>query len=207
MEYYISLIKTKHLLVFTFYTKTDFNSRIIKIFLFLFYFVLSYAVNALFFTDSTMHQIYEDNGIFNFIYQLPKILYSIIISTSIKKIITIFSLTESKIIELRKEKDFAIMINKMKKLLKYLNIKFILFFIFYYIFLILFWYYISCFCAVYQNTQIYIIEDTSISFGSSLLYPFILFLIPGFFRLPSLQSPKQDKKALYRFSKIIHNII
>ena len=98
-EYYFSLIRTKHLIVFTFYTSTDYNSIIIKISLFLFAFAIFYIVNALFFNDSTMHKIYEDHGVFNFIYQLPQILYSTIITMVIKTILNLLSLTEKNIIE------------------------------------------------------------------------------------------------------------
>ncbi len=75
-EYYCSLIKRKQLLVFTFYTNDDYNLRCIKIVLFLFSFALDYAVNTLFFNDETMHEIYEDEGKYNFLYQIPNILYS-----------------------------------------------------------------------------------------------------------------------------------
>ena len=69
-QYYISLLKTKHILIFSFYTN-DYNSKIIKITLLLFTFTLLYTVNSLFFQDSTIHKIYEDYGAFNFIYQMP----------------------------------------------------------------------------------------------------------------------------------------
>ena len=45
-EYYISLLKMKHPLIFTFYTRNDYNSYIIKICLFLFSFSLSITINA-----------------------------------------------------------------------------------------------------------------------------------------------------------------
>ena len=61
-EYYISLIQTKHSLIFSFYYHNDYNSRIIKIDLFFNSFILNFAVNALFFNDETMHQIYEEKG-------------------------------------------------------------------------------------------------------------------------------------------------
>ena len=70
IDYYISLIKTKQLLIFTFYTKNDYNSSIIKICLFLFCFASYFIVNALFFNDSTMHKIYEDQGKYDLIYQI-----------------------------------------------------------------------------------------------------------------------------------------
>ena len=60
IQYYFSLIKTKHLIVFTFYTSNDYNSKAIKIILFLFSFSLYLTINALFFNDKTMHIIYED---------------------------------------------------------------------------------------------------------------------------------------------------
>ena len=83
LQYYFSLLKTKHLIIFTFYTNTDYNSRIIKISLFVFSFSLYIAVNALFFSDSTMHIIYENQGSLSFIYHLPQIIFSSLISSAI----------------------------------------------------------------------------------------------------------------------------
>ena len=86
-----------------------------------------------------------------------------------------------------------------------LKIKFTLIFIFNFVLLILFWYYISCFGAIYKNTQIHLIKNTIICFGLSLLYPFGLCLMPGIFRIPSLRASKQDKKCIYKLSIIIQN--
>jgi hypothetical protein len=41
------------------------------------------------------------------------------------------------------------------------------------------------------------------SFALSMLYPLGLNLLPGFFRIPALRSPKRDKKCMYNFSNII----
>ena len=89
-QYYFSLVKTKHIIFFTFYLNTDYNSRLMKICLFFLFFALYYIVNAFFFNDSTLHQIYEDGGDFNYIYQIPQILYSLIISFIIKIIFTYY---------------------------------------------------------------------------------------------------------------------
>ena len=86
-QYYWSLLKKNHLLLYSFYPNKDYNSQIIKSFLFFFYYSSGIAVNALFFTDETMHKIYIDSGLFNFTYQLPQILYSSIISNIINLII------------------------------------------------------------------------------------------------------------------------
>ena len=203
-QYYLSLIKTKQLIVFTFFISSDYNSKIIKISLFFFSFGLFYIINALFFNDSTIHKIYEDQGAFNFIYQLPQILYSTIISVAIKTILGMLSLTEKNIIEIKQQETFEKANDEMKKKRKYLLIKFILFFILSFIFLILFLFYISCFCAVYKNTQLYLIKDTIISFCTSLIYPFIINLLPGLLRIPSLKE--KNKSCIYKISKVIQLI-
>ena len=203
-EYYFSLIRTKQLIVFTFYTYSDYNSKLIKIFLFFIGFALFYVVNALFFNDSTMHQIYEDQGVFNFIYHIPQILYSTIISVVIKTILSLLSLSEKNIIEIKNQKNIEKANIVMKEKQKCLLIKFYIFFIISFLFLIIFWYYISCFCAVYKNTQIYLIEDTFISFATSLFYPFIINLLPGLLRIHSINN--KDKSCIFRISKIIQLI-
>ena len=78
-KYYLSLIKTRNLLIFSFYQTKDFNSQIIKISLFFFSFGAIFIINALFFIDKTMHQIYTDQGIFNFVYSIPQIINSSLI--------------------------------------------------------------------------------------------------------------------------------
>jgi len=204
-QYYISLLKQKHLLIFTFYTYDDYNSKIIKIFLFFFSFALYYTITALFFNYKTMHKLYEDQGVFNFLFQLPQIIYSSLISSVINTIIKALSLSQKNIVDLKKEEHNNIR-KKSIDILNCLKLKFILFYILSFIFLLFFWYYLSCFCAVYINTQKCLIENTLISFLLSLIYPIFLYLLPAFFRIPSLKSKNKKKKCLYNFSQIIQLI-
>ena len=87
-------------------------------------------------------------------------------------------------------------------MIRFIKMKYIFFFILIYVFLGLFWYYISCFCAVYVNTQIHLIKDSVISFGLYLFYPIFLCLIPEIFRIPALKPGKNNRECLYKFSKI-----
>ena len=177
---------------------------IIKICLFLFAFVLYYTVNALFFNDSTMHKIYEDQGAFNFVYHIPQILYSTVISSVINIIVKKLSLSENNVLIIKTEKNIDNTNKTFSKVMKCLIIKFILFFIISLLFLFLFWYYLACFCAVYKNTQSFLIKDTSISFCLSLLYPFGLNPLPGMIRIPSLRV--NNRECMYKISKIIQII-
>ena len=203
-QYYFSLLRQKHIIVFTFITNNDYNSRIIKIFLFFFSFALYYTVNALFFNYTTLHKIYIDKGSFDFLFQIPQILYSTIISSIINIIVKTLSLSQKNILEIKEAKTNVQQV--ASNILKCLVIKFLLFFILSFLFLLLFWYYLSCFCAVYNNTQKHLIEDTLISYILSLIYPFLLNLIPGIFRIPSLRCKNKDKLCLYKFSQIVQII-
>ena len=98
IQYYLSLLKTKHILFFSFFYKSDYNSIIIKIDILFIGFIIYYTVNALFFSDKTMHKIYEDKGDFNFIYQLPQIIYSALISSVLNILFKLFALSEDLII-------------------------------------------------------------------------------------------------------------
>ena len=204
-KFYFSLIKSNNLLFFSFLPKFDFNSKIIKIYLFFFNFATFYFVNALFFTDETMGKINTDRGTFNFIYNLPQIIYSSIISSIIDSIIKLLALTEDSFIRFRnqvKKEKLLISASKLKRTFK---IKFLLFFIINLILLGCFWIYLSCFGAVYHNTQIYLIKDTLISFGTSLISPFGIYLLPGLFRIPSLKN--KNRKIMYRISKIFQFLL
>ena len=205
-QYYWSLLKQKHLLIFSFYTSNDYNSKIIKICLFFFSFCLYYTVNALFFNYNTLHKIYQDQGKFNFIFQIPQILYSTLISTFINILVKTLSLSQKNIIELKNQKHSSNLNSKKNNLLKCLYIKFITFFVLSFLLLLFFWYYLGCFCAVYKNSQKHLFNDTLISFLLSLLYPIFLNLLPGLFRIPSLKDVNKNKEGLYKFSQLIQLI-
>ena len=205
-EYYISLLRTKHILLFTFFNNNDYNSNLIKIDLFLFKFSLYYAVNTLFFNNSTMNQIYEDEGSFNFVYQLPQIAYSSLISAVINILLKMLALSQGLILDFKQKKEKKDLVKREKALDDKLKIKFVLYYLLSTILLLFFWYYISMFCAIYVNTQLHLIKDTLISFGLSLLYPFGINLIPGIFRIPFLSIQKNKRTYLYNLSKIFQMI-
>ena len=199
-QFYISLIKEKHILFFTFNINKNYNSFIIKICFLFFSFSIFIVINAFFFNDSTFHRIYLDYGKFNFVYILPHIIYSIIISSIINEVIKKLSLFHPNIIEIKNEKNKYNLEGKSLTQLKCIIIKLSYFFVFSILLLIIFWYYLSCFCAVYKNTQIYFIKSILIGYILSLIYPFIFFLFPGLLRIPAIKCPG---KCLYKISQFI----
>ena len=185
-------------------SKEDYNLFFIKITLFLISIALNLASNTLFFSDDSMHKLYEDYGKFNFLYNLPQSIYSIVIANLFTSLFEYLSLSEDILLKFKGNMNMR-NINVMKqKIIKCLIIKSIIYFIVGLIILIFFWYYVTCFCAVYSNTQVHLIKDTFISFSINLGYPFVLILIPTIIRVSALQN---KNVCLYKFSRILAIVI
>ena len=201
--YYISLIRTKHIIFFSFLPNIDYNSRMLKIFIFFFKFSTDFVVNASFFDYETMHKSSKPNGKYRFIYDLPQIIYSPIITGILCAVIKYLALTDQTIINLKqnKEKDKKEINNKANRIQTKLKIKFIIFFIINLLLLFVFWFYLGCFCYVYKNTQIPLIIDTISSFITSMIYPFGIYLLPAIFRISALKD--KEKECMYKFSSFL----
>jgi len=202
-QYYGSLLKTKHNFIFTFCNSNDYNSKLIKIDLFFISFIIYISVNALFYDDDTMHQIYKTKGKFDIEYQIPKILYSSLISIALNTLLKILALSNNDIIKFKQNKIKEDIENRKKKLINKLKMKFILYFFISFLVLLFLGYYICIFCSIYNNTQFHLLKDTIISFCLSLFYPLIIYLLPGLFRIPSLSNPKNKREYMYKFSKVL----
>ena len=200
-QYYYSLIKTKHPIIFSFIPINDYNSILIKISLFFILFTIIYIVNALFFDEATIHQIYEDNGFYNLSFFLPKIFFSFFISNIIYIFIKFISLSERHLLDIKIFFKDGIKITKIKRKI---TIKYTLFFIIGLGFLTFFWYYLSSFCAVYKNSQIFLIDNTLFSLAISFIYPIFINILPCIFRIISLRFG--NKKIFYSISQILQFI-
>ena len=199
-QYYFSLLRTKHILIFSFFQFGDYNSQAIKIYIFFFTFSINYVVSSMFYSDDTMHKINVDKGSFDLTYQLPIMIYSFLISTIIEVVINNLGLYEDDILLFKNSKNKNLL--AQKKVLFVIKCKIVLFYIITYILLFFFWVFLGCFCAVYKNTQIHLLIDVSSSFGLSFISPLFINLLPGIFRIPSL-SGKIKRPYLFKFSKFL----
>ena len=206
-QYYWSLLKKNQIILFTFVPANDYNLVSLKMVLFILSLSLEITINGFFFTDETIHQIHEDNGEFDLVYQIPQILYSSIISTIINTLLQKLALSEDSFLAIKQTKEFDKAIKQSESIKKCLKIKFIIFFIISFILMLFCWYYISSFCGVYINTQSILFKDTLISLLLSMFYPFGLCLLPGICRIPALQDENKDKKCLYKLSGFCEEII
>ena len=83
-----------------------------------------------------MHKIYEEEGYFDFIYQIPQMIYSSLISIILNNLINFLGLYEDDISEIKNYKNKKV--KKLKNKLHNIKIKIILFFIITYVLLFAF---------------------------------------------------------------------
>lgn len=129
-------------------------------------------------------------------FQFPQIFFSSVISAACNIIIKALALSDKNLIKMKMNNKNMENYNNFVNIYSFLRKKICIFFFVGFGFLLFFWYFISCFGAVYKNTQIIYVKDCSISFALSLIYPFLTNLIPGIFRIFSLKN--DERKCLYR---------
>ena len=192
-EYYISLLKLKHPILFSFCPIKDYNTMIIKLCISSLSFSIYYTVNFIFYDEKEIHIIYENKGKYDFIHFIPKISFSSIIAHFIFVLIKYIFLSERNLL--------AHQIADKEK--RNLVIKYTLFFILGILFLSFFWMLLSSFGAVCQNSQIIVFENTLICLAISLVYPFIINIVPCGFRVASLSDKNKEKQCIYNFGKFL----
>ena len=199
-QYYLSLIKTKHPLIYTFYNSKDYNSIVIKINLLLFSFSLYYFINGLFISKDMIHKLYEEGGKYEVKNYIVNIIYSFLISHFITNIVKFLSLSERNILYIKRENNSKKLYEKVSEVKKILISKYISYFSLSFLLELFFGYNLSSFSAVYQNTQLSLLKNTLLSIFISFIYPFVINLFPSVFRVISL---KDENKCLFKLSKIL----
>ena len=199
-QIYFASIKREHIILFTFFSCNDFNLLYIKIAKFIVLFATDIAMNTFFFTDETMHKIFLSYGKYDFIQQIPQIVYSTILSQILEVFLCYLSMTDKYMYQI---KNSEMNNRQIMNIYRCINFKLINFFVFTFILFLSYFYIVTAFCGVYQNTQVIFIKDSFSSFLLGIIYPLFIYLIPSGFRLCSIKSKKMKYKCLYKLSDII----
>ena len=203
LKLYWSLLKMKQLFIFTFYTYTDYNLRIVKIALFILFLSLYFAFTALFFNDSIMKEIYIYKGNTNAAVHVPNIILSSLCCLIMNFIIRFVSLSERDYTKINcqlNENEKRKLSDKTKKLLK---IKLIVLFAISTFLIGLCWYYVSAFCAVFKNSQGHYFINVFVAFLVCNIWPCVTSLIPPILRRKGLDG---KSPCMYKASQIISYI-
>jgi len=204
---YWSVLMREHTALITFVAWNDYNLFYIKIERFLILFCVDMTMNGLFFVHESMHRKYTQGENFTFVQKLPQLLFTLIAAHIIEVILCFLSMTDTHVYEIKelpmKEKKKG---QKIMDIISCIQRKLTSFIIFTFILFLFFWYFISAFCAVYQNTQSIFLRDSMVSFAISLIDPFIIYCFTSLLRWISLMKICRKiccGRCLYKTSDII----
>ena len=199
---YWDCIKLNQIIINTFFYEIFLEIRIIKIIFMILTFGIEFFLNAIFYTDKYVSEIYLNNGVLDFVYSLPKSIYSFLMCIFVNIFLEKLSNSKNELVKIiksqtNKEKYQIIcnnLINSFKK-------KLIGFFILFFSLFILFLYYVTCFCSVYHYNQIFWLYGSLQSIGMGMILPFFTSFIKTLIRFFSL---KYKKKLVYKISNILN---
>ena len=216
---YWSMLKRENSFLITFIACNDYNLFYVKIERFFILLCTEMIMNGLFFIHESMHRKYTEGENFTFVQKLPQLIFTILVADLIEVILCFLSMTDKHIYDIKalvreqkeKNKKEKKDINDKKELgQKIMNIldtmqrKLVSFFVFTFLLFLFYWYFISAFCAVYQNTQVIFLRDSGISFITSLVETCIIYGFTNILRAISLSLCCRKKLGcVYKISDLI----
>ena len=205
-QYFIEKVKDNQMIINTFFIEEYTRPRSIKISVLFLGVDAFFLTNALFYSDSTISEIYnlaEEETVLSFISRsIDRFIYTTLIGSIIAYFIKFFFVDESKIrkILLKKKNDILSLRYEMGQILKsiFKRIKGLI--ILNYIILIISWYYLSCFNNVYPHLRKEWIISSLIIISIFQIFPFIITFIETCIRFMSI---KYESEKLFRLSVLI----
>ncbi len=200
---YWSVLKREHYVLFTFLSWNDYNLFYVKIERFFILICTEMTMNGLFFVHESMHKKYTDNEDSSFVDKIPQLLFSLLVSHAMEVILCFLSMTDKHIYEIKALPKLEQNDQRMFDIVDKIRKKLIAFFVFTFLVFLFHWYFISAFCAVYQNTQVIFLRDSGISILNSLIDPFLIYGATTLLRYLSLLKCCRKKACcLYKVSDI-----
>ena len=201
-RYYGSILFFSHIILNVFFRHNDYNLFTVKLGLLFMTFPINLTMNIFFFTNRNIKLRYIKNkdDISTFWSNIANTVYSSILANALLIILKLICLTHNSVRQLRKERDVDEAQKKSNCILLCVKIRIAIFYVLSFAFLFIFGFYVLCFCAVFENTQITLIKTTFTSWLISLLYPFIICYITSLVRKASFNC---NSKCLYGVKKIM----
>ena len=199
---YWSVILRENYALFTFISRNDYNLFYIKIERFFILICTEMTMNGMFFVHETMYK--KQTGDTSFAQKIPQIIFSLLVSHVIEVILCFLSMTDKHYYQIKALTKEEKNDDKIFDILECIKRKLRGFFIFTFLVFLFHWYFISAFCAVYQNTQKIYLRDTAISILTSFIDPFIIYAFTCILRAISLSKCfKKKLSCVYKLSELI----
>ena len=185
-------IKQRQLIVNTFFVKEKLKPFSIKLIVFIFSLSCYFVINGfLYDTNYVSKRLKRKSKTFYFfiVDSIKRIIYSSIVIAIINLLVGLLFKSDKTLRKAQvKYKDNKILLNgEVVKIFKNMKIFNFLFTIIDFIFMVVIWIYLFCFCGVYRNCQMDWIGSTGIIIGVMQLLPIVISLLLAFLRIIGLR--------------------
>ena len=201
-KFYWNILMFSHIILNVFFRHNDYNLFTVKLGLLFMTFPINLGFNILFYTNKNIKLNYSKalDDLSGFWNNIANTVYSSLLSTTLLIMLKFICLTHNSVRVLRKFKDIDYARKKSICVLRCIKIRVVIYYVLSFAFLAIFGYYILCFCAIFENTQIELVKSTFTSWLISLIYPLIICLITSIFRALSF---KCNNRILYRIKNLM----
>ena len=201
---YWSILLREHVVLFTFFVWNDYNLFYIKIERFFILICTQMTVNGLFFVHESMYKKDMQTEDFTFVQKIPQLLFTLIAAHIIEVILCYLSMTDIHVYQIKALPKDEKIGERVLDIMDCMKRKLTGFFVFTFLLFLFYWYFISAFCAVYQNTQVIFLRDSGISILTSYIEPFIIYGITAVLRKISLSLCCRKRfGCIYKLSDLI----
>ena len=187
--YYGNILLFSHIVLNVFFIHNDYNLFVVKLGLLFMTFPINLTMNIFFFTNKNIKLTYVKSldDISTFWRNIDNTVYSSFLSTTLLILLKLICLTHNSVRSLRQITNMKEAKEKSVCILRCIKVRITIYYILSFIFLVIFGYYVLCFCAIFENTQIELVKSTFTSWLISLIYPFIICLITSMIRSAALK--------------------
>ena len=201
-EYYGNILLFSHIILNVFFRHNDYNLFVVKLGLLFMTFPINLTMNIFFFTNKTIKVNYVKSldDISLFWSNIANTVYSSILANALLIMLKLICLTHNSVKTLRKIRNVKEAKKKSACVLRCIRFRVSIYFILSFAFLIIFGFYVLCFCAVFENTQINLVKSTLTSWLMSLLYPFIICFFTSLIRNFAFQW---KSSCMYKLKQIL----
>ena len=205
LRMYWGFMVDSQIILSTFCTDNHLNLFVIKLSFFVCTFQISFFLNAFFYSDEYISDAYHNDGVLDFFSGLPKSIYSFLATLITTNLLRMLSSSKNELLKVIKEKrQFNNYIKIINYKLKRLRIKLIIYFIIVFLLETFSLYYVTCFCAVYKNSQRYWFIGCLESFGFDSLVAIIACIFLSIFRYIAI---KNHIKCFFVLANIINTLL
>ena len=183
-KYYWNILMFSHIILNVFFRHNDYNLFTVKLGLLFMTFPINLTFNIFFYTNKNIKLNYQQalNDLSGFWSNIANTVYSSLLSSTLLIMLKFICLTHNSVRVLRKFRDVEFARKKSICVLRCIKVRVAIYYILSFAFLSVFGYYVLCFCAIFENTQIQLVKSTLTSWLISLIYPLIICFITSIFR-------------------------